>query len=78
MDREWKRMNKKMPGLGCRVALSVVVGCLWLAFLVLWLFFLADKYSIYQNIAIFLVSVLAVGGILGAAWASWGMKYGGK
>jgi len=45
-------------------------------FLVTWLFFFADKYSIYQNIGIFILSILAVAVILGPAWAYWGMKYG--
>ena len=46
-----------------------------LVFLILWFFFYADRYSIYQNIAVFIASVLIVGGILGAAWAPWGMRY---
>ena len=64
------------PGMGWRVALSTGVGIAWVMFLVTWLFFFADKYSIYQNIGIFILSILAVAVILGPAWAYWGMKYG--
>jgi len=31
---------------------------------------------VYQNIAIILVSILIMSAILGASWASWGIKYG--
>ena len=73
MDEEYEVM--RTPGWHWRISLSIIVGVGWLVFLILWLFFYADRYSIYQNIAIFIASVLIVGGILGAAWAPWGMRY---
>jgi hypothetical protein len=63
-------------GFGWRVSLTIIMGVGWLVFLILWLFFYAGVYNIYQNIAIFIVSLLIVGGVLGAAWAPWGMKHG--
>jgi hypothetical protein len=33
---------------------------------------------VYQNIAIFIVSLLIAGGSLAASWAPWGMKYGNQ
>ena len=68
----------KTPEMRWRVALSIIMGVGWLAFLILWLAFYASDFNIYQNIAIVLVSILIMGGVLGAAWASWGMKYGRK
>jgi hypothetical protein len=65
-------------GFGWRVGLSIGMGAGLLLFLVLWFFFIAGDFSIYQNIAIFIVSFLIVGGVLGAAWAPWGIKYGRK
>ncbi|UCD13489.1 MAG: hypothetical protein JSW60_08020 [Thermoplasmatales archaeon] len=62
-------------GLGWRVSLSIVVGVGWLVFLILWLFFYASDYHIYQNIAIVLASLLLMGIILGAPWAGWGMRH---
>jgi hypothetical protein len=68
----------KTKGFGWRISLSIIVGVGWLIFLILWLFFYASGFNVYQNIAIFIVSILAVGGILGASWAPWGMKHGSK
>ena len=68
----------KTKGFGWRVSLSIIVGIGWLIFLILWLFFCAYGFNLYQNIAIFIVSILVVGGTLGASWAPWGMKYGQK
>ena len=66
------------PGFRGRVALSIIVGIGWLIFLIIWLAFYAQDFNVYQNIAIFLVSILAVAAILGSAWAHWGMKFGSK
>jgi len=68
----------KTKGYGWRVSLSIIMGVGWLIFLILWLFFYASGFNVYQNIAIFIVSLLVVGGVLGAAWAPWGMKHGQK
>ena len=77
MDKEQKEMMET-PGFGWRVSLSIIVSIGWIVFLILWLFFSAEGYTMYQNIAIVLVSILVVGAVLGAAWAPWGMKYGHK
>jgi fatty acid desaturase len=69
---------EKTPGFAWRVSLSIIVGIGWLVFLILWFFFYATDYTIYQNIAIILVSILIMCAILGASWASWGIKYGCK
>ncbi len=76
MRRKKHERMIKIPGLGWRVSLSIIVGCGWLIFLIIWLFFYAGSFNVYQNIAIFLVSILVVGAIMGASWASWGIKYG--
>ncbi len=64
------------PGLAPRVAVSIVVGVGWLIFLVVFLWFYAADFGISKSLAIFLVSVLVVGGILGPMWAYWGIKTG--
>lgn len=70
-------MPEKMPpGLASRVAVSIVIGVGWLLFLVIFLFFYAGGYNIYQNLAIILASILVVGAILGVMWVHWGVKYG--
>lgn len=66
------------PGFAWRVGLSIFVVFGWLAFLLIWLFFYAGDYDVFQNIAIFLVSVIVGIGILAGAWASWGIRYASK
>jgi uncharacterized membrane protein len=68
-------MSEKMPpGLTSRIAVSVVVGVAWLVFLVIFLAFYAESFSIYRNLAIFIASILVVGAIFGPMWVYWGIK----
>lgn len=62
------------PGLASRVAVSIVVGVGWLVFIILYLAFYAENFSVYRNLAIIFASVLVVSAILGPMWAYWGMK----
>ncbi len=57
-----------------RVTISAVSGIGWLLFLIGWAFTYASNYDIYQNIAIFLISVLVLGGINAVTWIPWGMR----
>lgn len=61
-------------GFGWRVYLSVVLGCVFILFLFVWFFFFADQYNVFQNIAVFITSILIIGGVLGLSWAPWGMR----
>jgi membrane protease YdiL (CAAX protease family) len=74
--RPKEREGEVPPGVGPRVAVSIVTGVSWLIFLILFLAFYAGGFSIYQNLAIVLASVLVVGAILGPMWAYWGIKTG--
>ncbi len=65
-----------MPGIGWRVSLSIIAFFGWLIFIVLWLFFYASSFTIYQNLAVILVSILVFFAVMGSSWAFWGMKYG--
>jgi hypothetical protein len=62
------------PGFGWRVAVSILVPIAWFSFIIIWLFFYASKYDVFQNLAIMIVSVLMSIGLLGALWAPWGMR----
>ncbi len=75
-DKDYEMMME--PGFRWQVALSILIGVGWLIFLILWLGFYAGDFNVYQNIAVFLASLLTVGAILGPAWAYWGMKYSWK
>jgi len=66
------------PGFGWRVGVSIVVVFGWLAFLIVWLFFYAGDYDVFQNIAMFLVSIIIGIGILAAVWVTWGIRYASR
>jgi len=74
MPREGKKIFK-MKGFRSRVVVSIAIPFLLLIFWIYWFFFIAEDFNFYQNLAIFIVSLLVIGGILGGIWAPWGMKY---
>ena len=73
MAEKWHE-EEMPPGGAWRTAVSAVVGIGWLIFMIIYLFFWAKHYSIYENIAIFLASVLVVAAILAPIWIMWGMR----
>jgi magnesium-transporting ATPase (P-type) len=74
ISKEGKRMIKT-TGFNSRIIVSIIVPFVLFLFWIYWFYFPAENFDPYQNIAIFLVSILIVGGILGVLWSSWGMKY---
>ncbi|TET91986.1 MAG: hypothetical protein E3J35_00545 [Methanomassiliicoccales archaeon] len=68
----------EIGGFKARLIASIIVPFGLMIFLVLWLFFYAVDFDIYQNIAINIVSILVMVGILGVVWKSWGWKQGGS
>lgn len=68
----------RTAGFAWRVGLSIFVIFGWLAFVIVWLFFYAGDYDVFQNIAIFLVSIIVAVGILAASWATWGIRYASR
>ena len=57
-----------------RILLSILLGTAWLVgILVYWAFF-SDRFTLFQNIIVAVASFLAVGGIIGAAWVSTGLR----
>jgi len=61
-------------GMGWRVTVSVIATFGFLIAAVVWVFFYAGSLSAYQNIAVLAVAVFAFIGLMGATWASWGMR----
>src|SRR4030065_1244443 len=47
---------------------NTVAGIGWLVFLIIWLFFYAGGYNGYQNLAIFIASLLVLGAVSGSIW----------
>lgn len=75
MACEMDTVRERSEGMGWRLGVSVatVFGATIAA--ILWLFFYAGGFSIYQNIAVIIVIILAFVAVMGAIWATWGMKH---
>ncbi|MFO8133608.1 MAG: hypothetical protein R6U10_06750 [Thermoplasmatota archaeon] len=66
----------KAKGFRWRVVFSAVSVPAVMLLLIGWLYVYAGGYSIYQNIAVFIIALLIMGGLQGAVWAPWGMRHG--
>jgi membrane-bound metal-dependent hydrolase YbcI (DUF457 family) len=66
--------NSTPEGLGSRVTVSILTFFGSLIGIVLWLFFYADKFTVYQNIAVVAVILIGFVATMGATWAAWGIK----
>jgi hypothetical protein len=69
-------MKEETSGMGWRVSVSIISFFGLLIFFIIWLFFYAGTFNIYQNIAVVIAAILVFVGVNGAAWAPWGMKHG--
>jgi len=74
---EMEKEMWKSKGFKSRVRLSVILAFVLGIFNIYWFWNYAVDFSVWQNIAVFIVSLLVIGGILGVYWAPWGMKCGG-
>lgn len=66
--------NKMPEGLGWRVTASIVGFFASIVGIIVWLFFYAANYSVYQNIAVIALIVAGFVAAMGATWAAWGIK----
>jgi fatty acid desaturase len=67
--------NNNMPeGMGWSVVLSIATFFASIAAIIVWLFFYAENFNVYQNIVIVVVIILGFVALMGATWAAWGMK----
>jgi len=62
-------------GLGWRIALSIVSFFGLIVFIIVWLFFFATGFNVYQNLAIVISALLVFFALMGAAWATMWMRY---
>jgi len=67
--------RRKSSGLVWRVSLSIIAFFSLIIFIILWLFFPATGFTVYQNLAIVFVSILIFFAIMGAVWVSLGMRW---
>jgi membrane protein YdbS with pleckstrin-like domain len=66
--------NKRPEGLGTRVTVSILAFFGAVIGIILWLFFYAQNFNIYQNIAIVAVILMGFIAAMAATWAAWGMR----
>ncbi len=66
--------NSLSEGMGWRVTTSIITFFASIIVIIIWLFFYAENYTIYQNIAIVVVIFLGFIAVMAATWASWGIK----
>ncbi len=74
MDCEASASSRKPEGMGWRVAASIVAFFGAIIAVIVWLFFYAGNFNVYQNMAVIVVIFLAFIAVMGATWAPWGMK----
>ena len=74
MTGETGSVTKRTEGMGWRVGVSIITFFGSMIASIVWLFFYAGTFNIYQNIAVIVVIILAFSAIMGATWASWGMR----
>jgi uncharacterized membrane protein YbhN (UPF0104 family) len=70
------KKEKMPPGLTGRILASVFSGVGLLIVLILYLAFYPTGFTLFQNIAVILVVLLAFVAIMAAVWVPWGMKFG--
>ena len=71
-------MSKSIPeGMGWRITITILTFFASIIGIILWLFFYAQNFNVYQNIAVVVVILLGFIAVMGATWASWGMKQRG-
>jgi hypothetical protein len=68
--------RERTEGMGWRVAVSIITFFGSMIAVILWLFFYAGDFSVYQNIALVVVILLSFIAVMGATWAPWGIKHG--
>lgn len=74
-----QKETRKQTGeheMGWRIPVSIITTFGFVIALMLWLFFYASGYNVYQNIAVVIVMILGFVAVMGATWASWGMRQG--
>ncbi len=77
MDASFKDDMIKELGpraVGWRIGASILSFTIWLAAGIIWLFFYAGTISFWQNVALFIVSLIALCGVNAAMWVGAGMK----
>lgn len=74
MSKDTSPTPHTTEGMGWRVSVSIVTFFGSMIAVILWLFFFAGDFNVYQNMALVVVILLAFVALMGATWAPWGMR----
>lgn len=64
-------------GMQWRVGATILLITAWLVFILLYTFFWSGPFNLFQNVVLFIASLIALFGAIAAVWASWGMRFAG-
>ena len=69
--------DRLVPWRRLRVAFLATLGgsVAWICFTLLYVAFWAHGFSLFQSIAILIVSLLILGALIAGAWISFGMRF---
>jgi membrane protein DedA with SNARE-associated domain len=56
------------------IALSVLAGIIWALIMLLYVLFLSSNFYWLQDLAVFVLSLIATGGMVGLVWMYWIFK----
>jgi len=62
-----------MNSLGTKIAGTVIVGVCWLAFAILFLTFFAGNFDFFQDLEVFIVSLIVAISIVAVIWIKWAL-----
>lgn len=68
------RTPRTPEGMRGAILLSILGPVAWLCFTLLYVGFWAPGFSLFQSIVVILVSLLALGGVMGATWTWYGFR----
>ena len=67
-------LSNVVRGALVRVVLSVLVPVAWISLTLVYVAFFAPRFSVFQDIVLVIISVLALVGALTVMWVSFGMR----
>ncbi len=66
--------SRTVRGAIVRIVLTILIPLAWLSVTLLYLAFWAQGFSVFQDVVIFVVSMLALFGAVAGMWISFGLR----
>lgn len=73
----WTWPGSIRRGMQWRVSVTILLITIWLVFIVIYAFIWSNAYNLFQDIVLFIASLIALFGGIAALWAGWGMRMAG-